>query len=318
MIVADIITEFGAYYLKEGQNTQRLVKQLNEASETEQAFTTVVTDETLWRGSESTISRLLQPFQKAWTPTGEVTFTPVEIRQYPFKMDFQDHPDDLEATWLGFLASENLDRKTWPFVRWLVETHLIPKIKEDYEMNEIFAGELAAVTPGTPGAAGIAMNGIKFIRNAHIDDTRITPITLGALATDPATFVDQIEDFADQINKKYWNQTMDLNMSRTNARRFYRGMRAKYGKDTDFDGVRMQVDGTNLFVRGLASHEGSDIIWTTPKTNAVRLMKKNQNMNRVQIENVDRQVKIYTDFYSGIGFIIPEIVFTNELEVNVP
>jgi hypothetical protein len=44
------------------------------------------------------------------------------------------------------------------------------------------------------------------------------------------------------------------------------------------------------------------VIWCTPKANAVRLVKKSQNMNTVRIENVDRKVKLYTDFWSGIGF----------------
>lgn len=316
MNVADIITEFGAYYINQGQNKKNLVKILNEKSITEQAFTTVVTDDTLWRGAQSTIDRLLQPFQKGWTPIGTVGFTPIEIEQYPFKMDYEDYPDDLEAAWLGFLADGNLDRREWPFVRWVIETHLLPKIKEEYELNEIFAGVRTAVTPGTPGAAGTAMNGIKFIRNKHIDDGRITPITTGALETVPEAFVEQIEAFCDAINTRYWMQNMELNMSQTLQRRYARGYRALYGKDTDFNGVKTTVDNTNISIVGKPSHNGSDIIWTTPKSNAIRLMKKSQNMDRVRIETQKRQVQIFTDFYSGIGFLIPEIVFTNDLELN--
>lgn len=316
MNVADIITEFGAYYINQGQNMSRLVKILNEKSVTEQAFTTVVTDDTRWRGAQSTIDRLLQPFQKGWTPLGTTGFTPIEIEQFPFKMDYEDYPDELEATWLGFLADGNLDRREWPFVRWVVEVHLLPKIKEDYELNEIFAGVRVAPTPGNAGAAGTGMNGIKYLRNLYIGNGRITPINTGSLATDPSDFVDQIEEFCDMINTRYWMQNMELNMSQTLARRYARGHRAKYGKDNDFTGVKTTVEGTNITVVGRPSHNGSDIIWATPKNNAVRLLKKSQNMDRVRIETQKRQVQIFTDFYSGIGFLIPEIVFTNDLEIN--
>jgi hypothetical protein len=318
MNVTDIIQEFGAYYINQGQNQSRLVKILNEKSVTEEAFTSVITDDTLWRGSESTIGRLLQPFQKDWTPLGTAGFKPIAIEQFPFKMDFEDNPDGLEATWLGFLADNSLNRAEWPFIRWVIEVHLLPQIKEDYELNEIFAGVRATPTPGTAGAAGTGMNGIKFLRNKFIDEGRITPLSISALETDPKLYVKQIEDFCDQINTRYWLQDMELNMSQTLARRYFRGYREWYGKDTDFTGVKMSVEGTNIKVVGRPSHEGSDIIWTSPKSNCIRLLKKSQNMDRVRVETQKRQVQIFTDFYSGIGFLIPEIVFTNEADINEP
>lgn len=315
MDVANIVSEFGAYYINQGQNASRLIKKLYEKSMTEQAFTTVVTDETKWRGSEGTITRLLQPFQKAWTPIGTASFEPIEIDAFKLKLDFEDYPDDLEATWLGFLADSNLDRKEWPFVRWLVEEHILPRMNEDYELNEIFAGVYGAPTPGTAGAAGSAMNGIKAIRNAFITAGRITPITTGALATDPLDFVDQIEEFVDSINTRYWNAPMELNVAQQLERRYLRGYERKYGRNLDYKGTGTKVEGTNITLVGRPSHNGSDIIWATPKNNAVRLVKKSQNMNTVRIENVDRKVKLYTDFWTGIGFLIPEIVFTNNLEL---
>ncbi len=314
MDVANIVAEFGAYYLNNGQNMARLVKQLYDKSVTEQAFTTVVTDETKWQGSESTIGRILQPFQKAWTPTGAVSFEPITIDAFKLKMDFEDYPDELEATWLGFLADGNLDRKAWPFVRWLVEVHLLPGLQRDYELNEIFSGVYAAPTPGTAGAVSTAMNGIKQIRNAHIAAGRITPIVTGALATDPEAFVDQIEAFVDSIDDRYWNLDMELNGAPALERRYIRGVERKYGRNLDYKGAGTTIEGTNMKFVGRPSHRGSDILWATPKSNAVRLVKKSANMNRVRIENVDRKVKLYTDFWTGIGFLIPETVFTNDLE----
>lgn len=316
--IADIITEFGNYYINQGQNMTRVVKQLNQRSETEELFTTVVTDDTVWRGAQASIDRVLQPFQKAWTPISTLTLTPEEIRQYRQKIDFEGHPDDLEATWLGFLTDNELDRKAWPFVRWFIEEHLIPKSKEDYELSEVFAGEYAAPTPGTAGAAGTSMNGVKTIINNHVTSGRITPITMGAIPTDKTLIVKYFEDFADQINDKYWGIPMEVGCSKKVLRDFSRGYRELYGKDTDYsENTSGKVDMTNLTLKGVASHNGSDKIWATPKSNAVRLVKKTQNMNRVRVENVDRLLKMYSDFSSGVGFIIPEVVFTNDQDLAV-
>jgi len=315
MDVAAIVAEFGAYYINQGQNATRLVKKLYEKSMTEEAFTTVVTDETKWRGGESTITRLLQPFQKTWTPTGTFSAKPIEIDAFKLKLDFEDYPDDLEATWLGFLADANLDRKEWPIVRWLVEEHILPRMNQDFEINEIFNGVYAAPTTGTAGAGGTAMNGIKTIRNGHIADGRIVPISTGALETNPLLFVEQMEEFVDSINTLYWNSPMQLNVSQQLERRFLRGFERKYGRNINYTGTGTQIDGTNITLVGRPSQNGSNILWATPKTNAVRLVKKSQNLNTVRIENVDRKVKLYTDFWTGIGFLIPEIVFTNDLEL---
>jgi len=294
MTIADIITEFGAYYLKNGQNMNRLMRQLRQTLVTTSVFTEINSDETVWRASESRHGRVIQPFQKAWTPIGEVEFKPVAIESFKLKSDVQDYPDDLESTWLGFLSSNNLDRKQWPFVRWWVEQELLPQVKEDVELNEIWSGVFAAPTPGTPGDAGTSMNGIRKAINDQVTATRITTIATGAPDASDANWVGQIEDFADAINQKYWMIPMQLCMNPTLARRFQR---------------------TNLRVKALPSMGTSTKIWCTPKNNSILLTKRKGMMDKMQPESVDRLVKLFTDFWMGVGFVIPEIVFTNDQDL---
>lgn len=317
MDIADIITEFGNYYIKQGQNMSRLYKQLHAKSITDSIGTPFFTDETVYRASESRMSRVLQPFQKAWTPLNSLEFIPVAIEQFKMKVDSDEYPDDLEGSWLGFLAGESIERADWPFVRWFIEVWLIPKLKEDYELNEVYKGVFAAPTPGTAGAVGTAMDGIKFLINKHIDDSRITPIVTGALEALPVDFCEQIEAFADAINAKYLGVPMQLAMNELNARRFLRGYKAKYGQNTDYrNNDKGVVDMTNLQVIGLPSMVGSNKIWCTPKENFLILGKKTANMDNMKVESIKRQLSFFTDFWRGVGFVIPEVVFTNDLELN--
>lgn len=315
MNVADLIAEFGAYYQNQGQNSQRIYRVLRAQFMTQMLFTLVLSDETIWRAAKSTITRLVQPFQKGFTPIGEATFSPVEIRQHKIKMDYEVYPDDIEATWLGFLASENQDRKTWPIVRWLVEQEILPQIQEDLELNEIFSGVYAAPTTGTAGAAGTAMNGIKKIINDHITAGRTTTIATGALSNDPVTFVEQVEDFARQINIRYRMQQMTLGMSEERAKLYEQGYDEKYNVNYRRDTDTMRVRYQNISVMGLPSHQNSDKIWTTPKANAILLKKKSVNEGRVQMESEDRRVKLWNDFWIGLGFILPELIFTNDQDL---
>jgi hypothetical protein len=315
LAIADVITQFGAYYLNNGQNLASLYQLLRRATQTESMFTPVNTDDTIWRAAKTLFSRVVQPFQKAFTPLAGVTFVPVEIKQFRMKVDAQEYPDELEATWLGFLDGPEIDRKAWPFVRWYCEVYLIPQLKQDIEQLEIYQGVYAAPTPGTAGAASTSMDGIKLTINRHITAGRTTPITTGAISDDPLTIVDQIEEFVDGINKAYWNIPMMLGCSESIARAFLRGQERKYGKNTGGGALGLQVNNTNITLQGLVSHQNTDKIWCTPVANAVMLRKRIQNQTAIQVENVDRLLKFFTDFSMGIGFIIPEIVFTNDRDL---
>ena len=312
---ADIKLQFGAYYLNNGQNLSRLYELLRRATSTESMFTPINTNDTIWRAAKTLYTRVVQPFQKAFTPLASVTFVPVEIKQFKMKVDAQEYPDDLEASWLGFLDGDDIDRKAWPFVRWYVESYLIPQIKQDIELLEIYQGVYQAPTNGTPGAAGTSLDGLKKTINGHISAGRITPIATGALASDPSDFVDQMEEWVDDINKAYWNIPMVLGISESNARKFLRGQERKYGKYTGGGALGLTINNTNITLAGLPSHQNTDKFWCTPKANAVMLRKRIENQTKVQVENVDRLLKFFTDFSMGIGFIIPEIVFTNDLDL---
>ncbi|WP_187261306.1 hypothetical protein [Pontibacter beigongshangensis] len=312
MLIADIIAEFGAYYLNSGQNLSRIVKMLNAPSTTDSVLTPIITDDTIYQASQVRMGRVLQPFQKTWTPIDPLSLIPIAIQQFKMKIDDQQHPDDLEASWLGFLAGDGIDRKQWPFIKWYVETQLIPQAKEDYELNEVYKGIFVAPTNGTPGAAGTTMNGLKKAINDQVAAGRITPIVTGAPDADNKIWVDQVESFVDRINDRYQHIPMQLAMSPALERRFQKGYRAVYGKDTDYKGSNGNVDFSNISIIGLPSMAGENKIWCTPKGNAIHLGKKTQNANTVQIESVDRLVKMFSDWWRGVGFLIPEVVFTND------
>lgn len=312
MTVTDIITEYGAYYRKNPDNMKRIFKLMLAASTTNSVLTPIVTEDTQFQAAKVLMTRVLQPFQKAFTPINPATVKPAKIQLYEMKVDIQETPHDYEAMWLGFLTGEDVDVKQWPFVRWFLESYIIPQVKEDYELNEIYKGIFAAPTPGTAGAISTSMNGLGKVIADAITAGEMTPITTGVPSTNNTTWVGQVEAFADSINQKYWGVKMNVGMSEPLARRFMRGYQEKYGKDTNYKDAKGDVQFTNLTVVGLPSMAGKNRIWCTPPENAVRLIKKPKNMDVFQIENVDRTLKMYSDFWSGAGFLVNEAVFVND------
>lgn len=318
MTINDILTEFGAYYINSGQNMSRLYTLLHAKSTTDMLLATTPTDETVWRAAKASITSVLQPFQKGWTPKGIAAMEPLSISQYKMKIDSEEYPDDLEISWLGFLADNSTDRKTWPFVRWFVEVLLLPKAKEEYELDAVYFGKRKEPTAGTAGETFEVMDGILTARNKAILDGKTAPINLGAWDADDEVLVDQMEEFVDGLNHKYKNAMMLAGVNETIHRRYLRGKRKKYGKDTDYQGSNSKVDFSNITLVGLPSMIGSDAIWATPMGNARKMMKKTANMNSIRVENVDRLVKMYSDWFSGSGFVLGELIFTNDLDLGKP
>lgn len=321
MTLTDVVTEYGAYYQDRGQNAKSIYQKLRREFETAQAFTTVYTDDNVWQASKATHTRIVQPFQKGFTPTGSVTFTPVQIWQFHMKADLSETPDDLEATWLGFLADHNVKRTEWPFVRWWMETQIIPQIQQDIELNEIGRGVYAAPTAGTPGPAGTSMNGVLTTIGTHITAGRITPLALGAVPTVDAEVVEYFEEFHKMLDRTYRNQPMTVFTSEDTELSFLRGYGDKYGLRTTVtttDETSLKVKHTNLTVKGLpsmnfkANGSVNDRFFCTPKANAIMLQKKTENMKRFDVQAFERIVKLLTDWYMGVGFIIPELVFVND------
>src|SRR4051794_30544318 len=120
--VADVVAQFGAYYLKTPDNMARLRNMLYTKVETVQHFQNRPTADTIYRCTLASLDRVVQPFQKAFTPLGTVKFEPNVFPLFKLKIDKDETPDDLEATYEGFLAEvDDLERANWPFVRWLME-----------------------------------------------------------------------------------------------------------------------------------------------------------------------------------------------------
>lgn len=314
---SSVVTDFGAFYIDAGQNDSNIQTRLMEPFGTMDSFRVIESDDTVLRETNAAFSEVLQSFQKTFTPKGGVTFTPKAIPLFNVKVDELFYPDDLKNTWLGFLTSKKLDRTEWPFVRWFIEVYVLNQIKKDLEMSAIFGGIYVAPTAGTANAASATMDGIRKKINDAITATTTTAIATGAPNADNVLFCEQIEAFIAAVPETYWHEDMTLNMSRKNLLKYQRGRQKKYNMYYNQSSELSTVEGfDNIKIKGLASVTGSNKIWMTPDMNAVLGMKGGSNKDIVEVEKVDRQVKVYTDFYIGVGFIDDGVIFTNDQDLD--
>ncbi len=313
MTITDIITEYGAYYEQAGQNKNRILGMLSQGIETPKHATPIKTDDTIFRLSQLAIGEIIQGFQKAWTPKAPIAITPNELRLEHFKVDLELTPDDIEATWLGFLASEAVDRKDWPLVKFLIEhpdQGIIASINRDMELKEYGFGEKTAITPNTASAAGKTMDGLITLIKKGVAAETMNSIDIGELSK--ATIVAQLEEFIDQINQEYQHTKMNMYISPQWFRHYLRDKRAEgYYMITSPNQVSEAVDFSNITLLPLPSIGGSDIFFVTPKTNLLHLTKKGNNKTKFQLQERHRVVSVLADWWEGLGFGIDAAVWTN-------
>lgn len=317
ILAADVVAEWKAVYKAEGQNVKDIMTKLTQRSVTAKYFPTRFTEKTVLEKVSAEFSRVLQRFQKQYTPVGGVKFEPLKIALFKLKIDLQERPDELEESWLGFLADKSLNRKEWPFIKWFLMNALI-QAEKDLEMNEIYHGVAGAIVEGTPTEAGASLDGIKVQINRLNTAGKLDLITMGAVPTDPVEYVEYIEDMIKQVERPLRNELDYVFVQEDGHDLFRDGMRLKYNVNyAQVDDSKItKLRNDNIQVVGLPSMAGSNKIWATPEWNRQGGFKKPGNENIFQVENIDRLVKAYTDYYKGFGFWIGEYVVSNDVELG--
>lgn len=315
LTAAAVVAEWGAYYRAGSRGVQDLMVKLMQKSETEALFPVRPTNSTQLEKAVVEFQRVLQRFQKTYTPIGDTIFTPSKIPLYKLKIDKMEAPDDLEETWLGFLVDNSLTRKDWPIIKWLLDGYL-SKADEDMETHEIYYGVPGIITPGVATPAGQSLLGIRKQINDSVTAGKANAISMGAVPTDPKLLVDYVEDMVKQIPELMRKELDVIVMNDTMRSTFKEGMGIKYNTyyQQATDPLRLK-NFENITVAGVASHAGSDKIWTTPKWNRQRGIKRPGNERIFEVENVDRQVKAYTDYSKGVGFWIEQYLYSNDQDM---
>lgn len=320
---ADIVAQFGSHYVNEGQNLQNVKTLLYAMYDTSSLFMDRPMTGNYFKSTNASMDSVLQPFQKAFTTKGTLTFKPNAFPLFKLKIDQSIFPDDIESTYLGFLANiADVERANWPIVRYMIEEHIIKTKAKDMEKKVSFGGKFVDPTPNVASPAEESMDGIKEVLKKYNGQDRLNmgegPLQMGTLATDPVDFCEQIEDWVENMIPELRAELDVIVMSQTLQKRYIRGKRKKYGLNnayltgtapTDLLSVE---DHSDILVKGFISHEGSSIIWASPKTNRIRPIWKGNLANVFKVESYKREVSVFTDWHEALEFEVPELVIVND------
>ena len=339
LTVASIVSMHGQYYKDAGQGTEDLKSKFYQKSVTDAEFGILPTNETIIYKGKAKADRVLQAFQKIKSRVGGLTIEGLKAELSALKVEDSIYPDDIENTWAGFLANlDTNDRTKWPFIKWLLEQHVMPQAMQDWEISEVYKGTQNTIdVSGTANAAGKNFIGIRKQINTYITaGTLINATTItGALSTDPATFVEQVEAWVRYCKERgvedriIWENgdIKAIYMSPSNRDLFKLGMQQKY--NTNYAQIALNnnlnvdnnvtVFNSGVRVVGLPSMIGDNKLWATPEWNKWGYIKRPKSatyFNVLPDGTNAREVQYMMDFWKGVGFWMPEYIYTNDLELT--
>ena len=321
--VAQIIADYGAYYENAGQNKARLLNGLMQPSVTLQipGIRHIKTNDTIYRLANPIFAKVLQGFQKQFTPNGNLDFHPNEIRQCHVKVDFEVEPHDIEATWLGFLAGDSSKNiEDWGICRYILEEYISKQVEDDKETDAIYKGVYSAPTPGTANTPSDTMDGLKVQLINGAADSQYPIHVVNSLGTyDPDDAFDYIEAFCNEISPLHKSRLNGLTIFCaedivTDYLRVKRN-RGFYNISTDTE-LSTRIDFTKINLRGIPSMNGTTDIFATVTPNILHLNKRDFNAASIDVQKVDRVVKFLIDWWEAVGFGCNDLVWATEETVT--
>lgn len=263
----------------------------------------------------SSNTELIQAFQKAFTPKGQVALTPYANDVFRLKVDYLlDNIDEIVDGYAQFLYDEKKERKDWPIVKYIVDNHLIPGIVKDLN-TAMCTSVFVAPTPGMPGTTAGSMNGALTIIDTEITTTNITPIVTGATTSSNA--IDTFNAFATGIAQEDLSKGMTLFVSKVVERHLATDRLNTYGLTSNLESANLNK--LDLFptlqVVGLEGMGSSQRMWATPTGpmgNLLHIYNAIFTPKSFDVQVVDRSIKMLTDFHAGIGFNTLDLVYAND------
>lgn len=262
-------------------------------------------------------TEFLQAFQKGFQAKGAIEMIPYENVIYPIKMDHtQDDLHALHATYLAFLQDESKLPTDIPFVKWLVDTHIIPGITEEIRRMSV-VGIYEAPVEDVAGASINSANGVFTIIENEITNGNIDPILTGEITAE--NVVDKVELFHRNLPAEYRSRPGVIFAAADVVEDYKFGYREQFGTNRDFEGPTVKLWGTQKELVGLDFLNGSQRLMYTPTGANGNLLKMYDKiiMPTPQVQLDKRDVHILADMHRGWGFETLDEVFTNDVGVPV-
>jgi hypothetical protein len=272
-----------------------------------------------YQGQDVTVSDIIQPYQKAFTPNNTESFDGVLNILQIGKIDLEFDWEQMETffdKWRCNWFEAGMDEDEWSYPRYIIDEVILPKIIE--ELNTLsYQGVYAAPTPGTAGALLTTFTGFKKKIEDFITAGDLTPLVVGALVD--STFVAQTRAACAGLPIKYRHKKGKILMSKTNAQRYADDYQTKYpARKVTIemqDKQYLRVDHYNKVIEGVESMEGSDrfiFIFDGLDSMLIGSKKGRPMIPELRFHVYDRSLHVLGEFHRFFGFETLQHIFVSD------
>jgi hypothetical protein len=252
---------------------------------------------------------VVQAFTSVWSPLGVTEFRVNELKNYRQKVNYPVKPDDIQGGWLAHLYEEDKKPQDMPISKYIINDQLMPKVVAD---REILLNR-AVYDAGQPQVFGKSMNGVEEIIRLGLAANSENPVfQIPMEVITVANITDQVTDFELKLPEVLKPELKRIFMSTNNLEKYRLDFFKKYGSYpsyTENKGFTTILGNRELI--GLPGLAGSDLIFTTPNDNFLRLI----DLNDVQVQDYD--VKIFMEWWEGVQFWTNQMVVAGVIGGNI-
>jgi len=258
---------------------------------------------------------VVQGFTAVWSPLGITEFRVNELKNFRQKVNYPIKPDDIQASWLADLYSENKKPQDMPISQYIINDQLMKKVVADRELL-LCKGKYDAAKKNEFGKS---MDGIaEIIRQAMVPGNENPVFQVPLVAITSSNITDQVTDFEQAIPEPLKDLLTRVFMSKSNLEKYRIDYFKRYGvypSYTDNKGYRTILGDRELI--GLPGLNGSDVIFSTPDENFLRLIDINDEPVITDIQAQDYDVKIFMEWWEGVQFHTNQMVVVGVVDGTV-
>jgi hypothetical protein len=304
--------ELGAYART---NNKEIRSMATQASVTAKYMRLVASVKGRFPALQALTGHVVQAFTDVWSPLGVTKFKVNELRNYRQKVNYPIKPNDIQNSWLAELYTENKKPQDMPISQFIINQQLMPKVVEDREFL-LCRGEYDAAAPQTFGKS---MDGIVPIIEAGLAPNSKNPVYQVPMETlTSSNITDQVTSFEQAIPEVLKALLKRVFMSSSNLEKYRIDYFKKYGVYpgyTDNKGYRTILGDRELI--GLPGLNGSDLLFSTPDDNFLRLIDLNDEPVITDVQAADYDVKIFMEWWEGVAFWTNQMVVAGVVDGTV-
>lgn len=272
-------------------------------------FLPKVSCELAYQGIDVSGGRVLQPYQKAFTPNNQSNWSGhlnmLKVGKIDLTYDWLEIEKFMDK-WACNKFEAGKAEQSWKFPRFMINNVIMPQFYEDVNEASV-KGSFSAPTAETAGEYLDTWNGFGTYFADFVTQGLMSPIAIGALGDDTA--VEQMKAACKQLPRKYRFKKGVVYMSKTQKLKYAENYETLFPRRpvnlTGQDNQYIKIDKFNKTIIGLDCLEGSNRIIFQFSNMPGMIVGMKQGMSafpNLRFHVYDRELHVLGEFWRFYGF----------------